>query len=264
MKRSGLLLATLLITGISGLPALAAQPAEIEILWEALAPGGGPPTIPATQGDIVYMAATVRDADGEALADIPLKVTSEKGNSVAGPAPKTGENGYAEFNLVINSSGLDTITVSSGKLKDTIRIQAKAPAAVEDFVRQGLPGIEKIDNITGWTTLMQVKLNYDEEYRVSAEFSTPVKKLIGQRVRLAGFMLPLEMSEKQTRFMLSANPPTCFFHLPGGPTTVVEINTRKGVEIGYEPMVVEGTLHADNTSEDGVLYRLRDARVLAP
>lgn len=200
----------LLVIGLAALclwqPALAAgPPAKIEIIWDSLAPSDGPPTISAAQGDIVYLAVVVRDADGKPLGGVALRICSLRGNSLAGPPPTTNETGYAQFTLVANHPGRDTVTVSHGALKGRIHLQVRQPEAVDDLARKERPSIGRIDNITSWATMMQASLNYDEQYRVSAQFGAPVKKLIGQRIRLAGFVLPLQMNEAQTHFILSAN-----------------------------------------------------------
>ena len=43
-------------------------------------------------------------------------------------------------------------------------------------------------------------------------------------------MMPLEMGDKQTHFMLSAMPQSCAFCLPGGPEQLVEIKTKTPVK----------------------------------
>jgi uncharacterized protein len=45
-------------------------------------------------------------------------------------------------------------------------------------------------------------------------------------VKIQGFMMPLEMREQQSLFVLSAVPPTCSFCMPGGPEAVVEVPAK--------------------------------------
>jgi hypothetical protein len=258
MKHAAAVVA-LLMAAIS--PVFAAEPAEVEILWEALAPGGGPPTIPAVRGDLVYLAATVRDAEGEPLSGVELSVSSKNGNRLAGPNPVSQEGGYAEFQLSASQPGLDSITVTAGQASDEIRLDVGEPEGLKALTEGKLAGIK---GVTDWPMLMRTSVEYDADYKLSATVDPAVKKLVGKTVRLAGFMMPLGMSEKQERFILAANPPTCFFHLPGGPTTVAAIEMKKGIDLTWEPMVVEGRLETKTQTDDGVIYRLRDARVVEP
>ncbi|MES1945214.1 hypothetical protein PC39_13892 [Salinisphaera sp. PC39] len=258
--------AVLILTTISIPPASIAQarpPAEIEILWERVAPGDGPPTVPAMRGDIVYLAAVVRDTHGQPLDGVTLAVSSDRGNTVLGTTPVTRDGGYAEFNVAARAPGTDRLTVRAGEVVETIRLRVAEPVSQADYA-ETVPAIAGVEGITSWTVLMAATVDFDAQMRVTAEYGETLRRLAGERVRLAGFMLPLEMGERPTRILLSANPPTCFFHMPGGPTTVVEVRLRDGTDITWDPLVVAGRLTMADTSDDGILYRLTEAEVLAP
>jgi len=89
-----------------------------------------------------------------------------------------------------------------------------------------------------------------------------VQALKDKTIRLAGFMMPLGINEKQTHFLFSSVPPSCFFHPPGGPSSAVEVFADKGIEMGYDPMVLEGQFELVERSEGGILYKLRSARLI--
>lgn len=79
---------------------------------------------------------------------------------------------------------------------------------------------------------------------------------------LTGFMMPLDPNMQQKHFLLTSNPPSCFFHVPGGPTGAVETLAPDGVEVSWNPIVLEGRFEPQETSEIGVVYRLVDARLV--
>ena len=76
--------------------------------------------------------------------------------------------------------------------------------------------------------------------------------------------MPLEPALKQRRFLLTANPPSCFFHLPGGPAGAVEVFASEGIEASWDPVVLEGRFEPQRTSKAGVVYRLHEARLIKP
>ncbi|MES1924456.1 DUF3299 domain-containing protein [Salinisphaera sp. T31B1] len=240
---------------------LADTPASIELIYEQLAPTDGAPVIPAIQNDVVYLAAEVRDADGDLLDGVPITLRSINNNRRVGPTPFTRDGGYTDITLVARSLGRDTLTITAGPVSTKIDLDVRAAATVDEYAAT-LDGTDAIDGILGWATLMQANLDYDETFRVSATYPPALRAHFGDTVRLAGYMLPIQMSAEQTRFILSANPPVCFFHLPGGPATVVDVHSVQATEMTWEPIVVEGRLAGETQSDDGLLYRLTDARVI--
>ena len=117
------------------------------------------------------------------------------------------------------------------------------------------------EGYVAWSLLAQVR---DKPVRdtVVPEFSPAVKRLHGQRVRLEGFMTPLQPGERHTHFLVSAQPSTCFFCLPGGPAEIVEVRIRKPVAFSLEPIRLEGKLAVMEDDPQGLYYRLSDGDVL--
>ena len=91
------------------------------------------------------------------------------------------------------------------------------------------------------------------------EFSKDILTLDKRDVKVQGFMIPLDMGDKQMRFLLSAVPSDCAFCMPAGPDGVVEIIARTPVKFGFEPIVVSGRFAVLKDDANGVLYRLTDA-----
>ena len=81
-----------------------------------------------------------------------------------------------------------------------------------------------INGVVSWKTLAQVE-PVREGGKMVLRFSKDILGLDKQDVRVQGFIIPLEMSDKQKRFLLSAVPPHCPFCMPAGPDAIVEVLT---------------------------------------
>ena len=110
-----------------------------------------------------------------------------------------------------------------------------------------------------WDTLAQVKLVAERNVYVP-RFADAVLKLDSREVKLQGFMVPLTVGEKQTHFVLTANPSECAFCMSGGPESMVEVKAKTGLKYSLDPVVVKGRLElVKNDPGAGVFYRLHDA-----
>jgi uncharacterized protein len=131
---------------------------------------------------------------------------------------------------------------------------AAAPAAVDPNSK---PLAERKD-VVSWRLLAQVELVKTKD-RYEPQFSSGVAALNAKEVKLQGFMMPLEMGDKQSHFILSASPQSCSFCMPGGPESLVEVKTKKPIAFGMEPVVLTGKLAVMKDDPTGVFYRLTDA-----
>ena len=114
-------------------------------------------------------------------------------------------------------------------------------------------------DVVSWKLLAQVELVKMKDKFV-AQFSSDVAALDQKQVKVQGFMVPLEMGDKQTYFILAAMPQSCAFCMPGGPEQLVEVRTRKPVKYTFEPVVLTGRLAVLKDDPTGVYYRLTDAQ----
>lgn len=114
------------------------------------------------------------------------------------------------------------------------------------------------DGVVSWRTLAQVQPVSKNGVMVP-EFSKEVLGLDRKDVRVQGFIIPLDVGDKQQRFLLSAVPPHCPFCLPAGPDALVEVVAKTPVKYGFEPIVVAGRFAVLKGDPSGVLYRLTDA-----
>ena len=132
---------------------------------------------------------------------------------------------------------------------------AIALLAAASVVAQTLP--ERKD-IVSWRVLAQVELVKVKD-RYQPQFSAGVAALDAKEVKVQGFMMPLEMGDKQSHFILSAMPQDCSFCMPGGPESLVEVKTKKPLAYGVEAVVLSGRLAVLKDDPTGVFYRLTDA-----
>jgi len=114
-------------------------------------------------------------------------------------------------------------------------------------------------DVVSWKLLAQVELVKMKDKFVP-QFSSGVAALDKKEVKVQGFMMPLEMGDKQTHFILSAMPVSCAFCMPGGPEQLVEVRTKKPVKYTFDPVVLTGKLAVLKDDPTGVFYRLTDAQ----
>jgi uncharacterized protein len=122
--------------------------------------------------------------------------------------------------------------------------------------------LPELKGVVSWKTLGQVT-PVKQQDRFVPQFSKEIVALDKKDVKLQGFMMPLDMGEKQKRFILVALPPSCAFCLPGGPDQLVEVVARTPVKFGFEPIVLSGRFAVLKDDPMGLYYRLVDAVAVA-
>jgi hypothetical protein len=119
------------------------------------------------------------------------------------------------------------------------------------------PLVERKD-VLSWKLLAQVELVKMKD-RYVPQFAQSVASLDQKEVKVQGFMMPLQVGDKQTHFVLAAMPVTCSFCMPGGPESLVEVKTKRPVKYSFEPITVTGKLSVLKDDPTGVFYRITDA-----
>lgn len=131
------------------------------------------------------------------------------------------------------------------------------PSSSQDFSTQ--PELE-ILNEGIWKTLLSVKYTYNKHQYIP-KFDTKIKSLDGKRIRIKGFMYPLEETTTHSFFMLSYYPINiCFFCGGAGPESVVEVSSAKPIKFSSEPMTLEGTLKLNHADPDRLFFILLGAK----
>lgn len=118
--------------------------------------------------------------------------------------------------------------------------------------------LPELKGVVSWKTLSEVT-PVKQKDRYVPEYSKTIAALDQKEVKIQGFMMPLDMGEKQKRFLLVALPPTCAFCLPGGPDQIVEVQAKNPVKYGFDPIVVSGKLAVLKDDPMGLYYRMTDA-----
>jgi uncharacterized protein len=113
-----------------------------------------------------------------------------------------------------------------------------------------------------WEVLQQAKTVQKADKKFGPQFTREIKQLDQKEVKLYGFMMPLEQTAKQKRFLLASFPPHCPFCMPGGPESMVEVIATSPIEFTYDPILVGGRMAV--LDDDVVYYRLTDAKALQP
>jgi len=95
---------------------------------------------------------------------------------------------------------------------------------------------------------------------VLPKFPPKVKELNGKIVRVNGYMMPLDTTEKQSRFLLMAYPQTCPYCLSVGSQFFIEVLAATPFLYSQDSIVVEGKLELLEQDENGLYYRVRAAK----
>ena len=142
--------------------------------------------------------------------------------------------------------------VVDGKGKAPPSGQALGERAAQD----GLPQAK--DQL--WTALGKCPVKLDAKTQLYGIGVTPeVKALNGKTVRLSGFVLPMDGSDKTKYFLLSKRTPVCFYCPPGEPNEVVAVRSKHAVDWRDDMVSISGTFALVNDGEKGIFFELRDA-----
>lgn len=236
---------------------------KIEILTEAGYPNqDGQLMIDLLEQDYAYLAVQLTTADGRPVAGAAPELNIEGGSRIMPMTESeagrlTNADGIYDFAVIGGQMNLDRLTVTVRDARAVLLIN------VISLQASGFPSPDDVDGALPWATLAQARISYEEDGTLLAQFPSELAKRDGQTVKLAGFMMPLEPEHKQKHFLLTSNPPSCFFHIPGGPTGAVEIKADQGIAVDWDLLVLQGRLQTVKRSDLGVVYRLLEAEVAA-
>jgi uncharacterized protein len=122
------------------------------------------------------------------------------------------------------------------------------------------------EGVVGWDTLGKLDVRTEViaplQARFHTDYSTEVKALDGQEVKLMGFLYPLEGGLEHKRFLLTAWPPSCPFCLPAGPSQMVEVFCQEPVEFTEGAILMAGRFELLEDDPSGMYYRMQDAKEL--
>jgi hypothetical protein len=221
--------------------------------------GQGRQVIDVIEGSQAFLALSVATEEGQPVLGVEPEFNIS-GTSVmmapseAAPLKGTDESGILEFGVVAGVKGMDKLTVSYGENVAELNINIIS-LDIHNFA-----ALPELDDGLKWSELMQATLDYQEEQLV-ASFPASLIQQAGEQVDIVGYMLPLDADTKQKHFLLTSSPPSCFYHIPGGPAGVVEVFSDIGIEASWTPITITGELVLVETSKTGVIYQLEGAIV---
>jgi hypothetical protein len=100
--------------------------------------------------------------------------------------------------------------------------------------------------------------NFEYDMIEGGTIPPDVRALSGVRVRLNGFMMPLDQADNITRFALVPDLFACCYGQPPGIQHTIMVRTPKGKALSYFPdeILVEGTLTVEEKREDDLVVSL--------
>src|SRR5688572_20469992 len=117
----------------------------------------------------------------------------------------------------------------------------------------------------GETRDMNVKELGNFEYDADKGGNIPadVKALSGMKIRVKGFMIPMDQANTVTSFALVPDLFACCFGQPPQVQHMIVATTPPGKSVTYYPdeLVVEGTLNVQEKKEDGFIISLFEMQV---
>lgn len=195
-------------------------------------------------------------------------------------------------------SGVSTITAEGSaatedtnptqdELVDTIQKETAAPPTYDDYgmgnntpeLDNGPSTFSKADMAVMWSpaptpdggvswyTLMDVPYEQkiiEHELHIIADFTPELKAMVGKRIKINGYMIPMDASPEQTHFILMAFSHSCPFHMPGGYGGFIEVQADFPIKFTYDTMVIEGSFSLETDTAKGTFYKLSAAQKVAP
>ncbi len=127
--------------------------------------------------------------------------------------------------------------------------------------RSTVPPLAEKAGVLSWRLLGQVRPKI-EKNRVVPQFPAELQGLHRARVKVQGFVMPLDPGLTQKHFLLSSVPTSCAFCIPAGPEGLIEVHSKTAIKAGIEALLLEGRLQLLSSDPTGLYYRLDDATIV--
>jgi hypothetical protein len=97
--------------------------------------------------------------------------------------------------------------------------------------------------------------NFDYDADKGGNIPDDVKKLTGSKIRVQGYMIPLDQADNISHFSLVPSLFACCFGQPPQIQHQIVVHTPKGKAVSYYPdeIICEGTLKVDEKKDDGYI-----------
>jgi hypothetical protein len=115
-----------------------------------------------------------------------------------------------------------------------------------------------------WGLLNETQVVADmKKGELRATFSPSLLARRSKRLKVVGFILPLEPTSLSAHFSLVRRNTGCPFCPPNAPTEAVEIFAKSPVRYTGEELAMEGDLKLVAASDQGLFFRLQNAEVVS-
>lgn len=217
--------------------------------------------ITAASDEFVDLTLRMESADGTPLPSTDIEISSLVGNELSDSVVATDADGDAELRIKPLLPGDDVLTfIADGVSRQvTLYITDDAYGHPMEHMEERTTELPEVDGVIAWDRLTGVETEEGNHGLLKPRFDDSLRALDGTEVKVQGFMLPLENEDRHGHFIVTRSPPSCFFCLPGGPESVVEIRAAKPLEFSFDPVVLKGRLTLLEDSDMGLFYRLEDA-----
>ncbi len=100
--------------------------------------------------------------------------------------------------------------------------------------------------------------NFEFDQDHGGNVPADIKAMSGSKVRLRGFMIPMDQAENITQFALVPSLFACCFGQPPQVQHTIVVNCPKGKAVAYSPdeIVVEGKLAVEEKKDDGYIVSI--------
>ncbi len=117
-----------------------------------------------------------------------------------------------------------------------------------------------------WNALADITYKKKFDEFLGFEIKTPVfsKSILqreGNKIKIKGYIIPVEGYKSHKSFILSAFPYNmCYFCGGAGPETIMEVECVEGVKFTTDPIELEGILHVNQEDINELMYKLTEAK----
>ena len=203
-------------------------------------------------GQLAFIDVTLQDKEGIPISGRQLEITSSNNSALVSADQPTDETGAMQFAVRPIQQGEDRIKVVWSGIEEEILLNVIADEALQ------WKGMDSAEDVVSWETLLGSRVTHLGD-AIRIDFSKEVQALDDQEISVIGFVLPLESMGAQQHFLLVSTPPSCFFHLPGGPVGAIEVFADEGIEFDWGPIRLKGRFKLHAPDEYGAVYRLHEA-----
>src|SRR6478609_471696 len=134
------------------------------------------------------------------------------------------------------------------------------------FVVLSLTAVAQNNNF--WQVLAEVGFQSKKDKNTGYFVETPIfsktlKSWNGKKIKLRGYVIPVNEIGDQDKFMFSSLPfNVCYFCGAAGPETVIEVESDEKIRFSSKAIWIEGTLYLNEKDPDHHMFVLKSARAI--